>query len=536
MDDFGSRSTSLQPISSAPLPSKELSDVIVKAFDTAFNQFNTQNNYQTNNINGNLVGGLADTSISDYYKNLLKQSLEKEEKQKKKDAENEKKAKEEQRKREFAEYQKNIQTAMDELSKWANNPLQGVSDLIDNGFKKMFTGIQSVWNKPVAEIGPQLKETAGKLIRPIAVWGDVAAAVKGFSEVVKEKGEKLEKVDMDSLISGESGTSIEASGRITSKPIAISKEQSDKVAQVEKENKVQSSKQTAEIVAATSGVGMTVGGLFTQYVLPIVLGIGALVVLFPMIYEFFAGEFRKFIDYTLPLMNINTQEKIENFKVGLMNKLSEFSWPDSIIFGESAGKPIFGGGRFTDMNSEDRHTYVSNQKDIEKTQKRLDEYLKNPKLMEQASEGGAKTDAQKQKLIATQKERLKVMLNQNAALREKYNIYDPHFEQEKIAVEAQEKRDALFFTKAGQNVWDRRVAESYFYKQHPEASKGSFELSSEAAGFRIKSVKELEASSSYGDKALAAARAYREGIGTTTNNFYQRVIGGGSTSPVRASW
>ena len=152
MEDFGSKSTSLTPNqSSSPttIPSKELSDVIVNAFSVAADQFtqNIQNNnYTQNNISGNLSGGLADTSIAEYYKNLLRQSLEKEEKQKKKDAEEEKKKKDAQRAKEWAEYQKNAQKVIDTMSTWANNPLQGVSDLIDSGFKKVFAGVQTVWN------------------------------------------------------------------------------------------------------------------------------------------------------------------------------------------------------------------------------------------------------------------------------------------------------------------------------------------------------------------------------------------------------
>lgn len=344
MEEFGSRSNSLMTsqISAPAIPSKELSDVIVSAFNSAFTQIN---NTQNNTVSGNLTGGLADTSIAEYYKNLLRQSLEKEEKQKKDEAENRKKKEEEMRNKQTAIYEKNAQTVLNEMSKWASNPLQGVSDLIDNGFKKVFSGISAAWNKPIAEIGPDLKKFGSNILKPVTVFSEVGAAIKGFGEVVSDKKEDLEDIDMNDLIEGSDGDGKTLAEAADSKK-NVSKSEKDAAKQAMAETNKQNQENSKKQIQATQGVGLTIGGLFTQYILPIALAVAGLAVFIPIAFAHVGDFFEKLINFTGPELKNKLDETAGNIGIDINKKIKEILPQIKIL-----GMPIYNAGNDADLKT-----------------------------------------------------------------------------------------------------------------------------------------------------------------------------------------
>lgn len=471
MNDFGERNSSLnvsQSSSTELVPSRELSDVIVNAFSSAFNQFNTQNN--TNNISGNLTGGLADQSIAEYYENLLRQSLEKEEKQKKKDAEERKKKEDAQRKIEFAEYRKNAQTIMNEMSTWANNPLQGVSDVIDAGFKKVFTGLQAAWNKPIVEIGPDLKKTAKTIFSPVTKtasfisepFKQIGMAGFGLVQALTEKKQDLDKseIDMDSLISEEVGINQSTVKQPSSAQVAqmdsliseessvskvsasqeLSKSEKDatknQLIQKNKDDKENSEKQ----IKATSGVGLTVGGLFTQYVLPIVLGITALAALAPVIITELKLNWRNMKEIGIPLLLRNIGDFFRKLGIDLEVKAKEILSKVKI-----KGVSIFNAG--DELTEELKAEQRNKQREIEEHKLRIERSV--PRFRGNVESAGFNAKEQQsiydlvsnkvklQQLPTTSPEALRLR-SEIASTEDKFKN-DPRFEKIKVESEKIEK-------------------------------------------------------------------------------------------------
>ena len=348
MEDFGSRSSSLVPYqttSPAAIPSKELSDVIVNAFSVAADQFtqNIQNN-TTNNISGNLTGGVADTSIAEYYKNLLRQSLEKEEKEKKKALEEKQKKEEQLREKEWQEYQKNAQTVINTMSNWANNPLQGVSDIIDAGFKKVFASVETVWNMPLKEVGPNIKKAAGTIFRPITATAEVAGkaltgfggALGGLKQVLSGGAIKQsEELDMDSLIQAEN----EDENSLTTANQQLSKSEKDEEKQLALQKNKDDKENSEKEVAATQGVGLTVGGLFTQYILPIVLAVVAGAALLPIIVTKITEGFLTLKNISFPMFIENIRMFFENAGIDIEARFKEL-FSNIPLFGYDPGKEV----------------------------------------------------------------------------------------------------------------------------------------------------------------------------------------------------
>ena len=545
MDDFGSRSNSVstQSGSLSLVPSKELSSVIVDAFSTAFNQFNQQNNYaiNNNNISGNLTGGMADTSIAEYYKNLLRQSLEKEEKQKKKDAEEKKKKEAEQREREWKEYEKNAQTVLNEMSKWASNPLQGVSDLIDSGFTKMFAGIQKAWNTPISEVGKKFEAGVHKAFTPFTA---VAGAIKAFSEVAEEKSDELEDVDMDGLLESSSKQA--------------SKSEQDAAKQQIKETNEQNEQNTKEIVNATDGVGLTVGGLFLKYIVPIATGVGLAVVALEILSGKFAEFIYGFVNVKLPLLGAELKKWLDDLKFEFQNFLDTELFP--LLPGYNADKAAE-----KKLDKERKRL----EKELEKLEKATPQQIKFARnqleqemLTYQSNLENAESDSERAEYMKRYKEA-------ELRLKESMELYGEDLEfLENEKQKRKEQLDNIGKIKSEATAWAQKTGlspseyiKSAVYQQQKEGTQQEYERaaakvftelqSRDTAGFYYTQdhvheygenvakqvlsqevdVKTLKKATGVGATMLKG-QDVEHSIGTTFTNIYNNTWGGGSTSPV----
>lgn len=257
----------------APLPSRELGTVIINSGQTA------QKNLNAVDQSTDLAGPLKERLDS-----LIESERASSEKRNEEIGKLQRRGIEDQLKREREAAERNAQQILNTMSRWANNPLQGVSDIIDGGFKGVFASLKTAWNTPIAEVSKGVQETATKITAPFA---KLVEGTAGFIKAVTDKQEEIEEVDLDSLIEGDGGGS--------SKQAKDERKQSD--AEKEEKDEDRSRKQ----VAATEGVGLTVGGLLTKYLIPLALGVGLFIATFPVLYSAVAGTIVKLTEFTIPL-------------------------------------------------------------------------------------------------------------------------------------------------------------------------------------------------------------------------------------------
>lgn len=335
-EDFGSRNITTVP-QSAPLPSRELGTVIINSGQ------NAQKNLNAVDQSTDIAGPLKERLDS-----LIESERASSEKRNDEIGKLQKRGIEEQLKREREAAERNAQQILNTMSRWANNPLQGVSDIIDGGFKGVFASLQTAWNTPISDVAKGVQETTTKITAPFA---KLVEGTAGFIKAVTDKQEEIEEVDLDSLIEGDGGSSKQAKD-----------ERKQKEAEKEEKDEDRSRKQ----VAATEGVGLTVGGLLTKYLIPLALGVGLFIATFPVLYSAVAGTIVKLTEFTIPLWfnDLLTSLKLL-FGVELPKKFDQMIMA---IQGKDPDKAV----DEADINKRIEEAYKNRDKTLAKRQKEYD--------------------------------------------------------------------------------------------------------------------------------------------------------------------
>lgn len=226
------------------IPSKELSEVVVQSFDniTEDDSFDFKKLEKTiinaiekaNGDNKQLTVGESLTTIS---RRKTTETFDKVNKQ----------------------IDKGLEEVFKELNKFSNNPLKGVSDVIDNGFKGFFKTIDDVWNTSIGDIAKNVKESY--LVKKV---GNIATSIGGFGKAVTSRDDLgyLLKEEQDKKI-----RNIEETNR-------YNKTEKTRQAQLVEEEKI--SKSTG-FLSTTIGVFVTIVGVIATLIPPVVGAIAGLI-------------------------------------------------------------------------------------------------------------------------------------------------------------------------------------------------------------------------------------------------------------------
>lgn len=421
----------LPPSSNAmpALPSRDIGSIIVRSLQNALSADSGSDDElpdkiaeginRSDIVSGQKKGGVAQNGEGNSKSpidNLLKSGetarTKAYEKHLKKEEDAEKKARREREARDRAAA-KAFETTLRGLSTFAQNPLKGLDNVLQAGFKGLFKFGNNLMHKSLGDINKDMKKAVGVVTAPARAVGGLvkgtvttAAAVGkvvgggiakatgiGLSQEEKEaeikKNSPFKKTQKNAdgtttIVEGggkNQGKTFDASGKEVSKQAKDQKEA--KEANVEKKRDKQAGAQLAETAKTNLTVGMIFGKLVT-----IAIGLAAVAVLFPII----AGHLADLV------LNFKYAAKEAPVKFGAFMRKAK-----AVLFGglyELAGKLKWpwGGGSLLDpsLSKEEKaekeelsqnemvKSYINAQTDAERYKKVMesDEYQKRKAMYE----------------------------------------------------------------------------------------------------------------------------------------------------------
>ena len=135
------------------------------------------------------------------------------------------KEEQESRKQRDLAVQKAVDNTFNGVTGFFENPLKGFSDLLDKGVKSLFTGAAKTLNKPLSEVGTDLKSGIAKFAAPAVMAGKLGIGagkgivsgvnnVRAMAEMISGKGGgAAAPLDMNSLIAEDEKGVVESSGK-----------------------------------------------------------------------------------------------------------------------------------------------------------------------------------------------------------------------------------------------------------------------------------------------------------------------------------
>ena len=355
------------------LPSKDISSILVRSLQTALEGTDSGDDSLPDKIadginKSDLVkvqkGGVSKSGGGSPIDSLLsggeKDRTKAYEKHLKKEEDAEKKARAERAKRD-REIEKAFDTTLRGLSTFAQNPLKGLDNALQAGFKGLFKFGDRLLNKSVGDIGKDMKKMAATVTAPArAVGGALKGIVGGGAAVAKI-----------------------VSGNALPKATAVKEEsKGEKDAKEAKEGKVEKKrdKQAGDQLAAIQSTNLTVGMIFGK-IAAFAVGIAAIALLVPII----AGKLTELV------LNFKYAAKETPIKFGVFMRKAK-----AVLFGglfDLASKlkwpGMLGGGSFlnpalTDEEKAERNTLANTElvKDYEAGKTKIEKLEKEQQAYE----------------------------------------------------------------------------------------------------------------------------------------------------------
>ena len=295
------------------LPSMDISSIIVRSLQTALEGADSEDKELSDQIadginksdlikaqKGGVSKGESKSPIDDLLSGGEKNRTKAYEKHLKKQEDLEKKARAERAARDRA-VEKAFDTTLRGLSTFAQNPLKGLDNALQAGFKGLFKFGNNLLHKTTTDLKNDMKKMGATVTAPIRAVGKVGmGAITGAMAVGKVigggvaklagKGGGLEKpapLDTDALLKKD-GTKETKVAKVENKNAAAAKTEGqtkgEKDAKEAKEGKVEKKrdKQAGDQLAAVQSTNLTVGMIFGK-IAAFAVGFAAIALLFPII-------------------------------------------------------------------------------------------------------------------------------------------------------------------------------------------------------------------------------------------------------------
>lgn len=397
------------------LPSRDIGSIIVRSLQNALsadsggddelpdkiaegiNRSDLMNGQKKGGVSQNGEGGNSKSPIDNLLKGGETARTKAYEKHLKKEEDAEKKARREREARDMAAA-KAFETTLRGLSTFAQNPLKGLDNALQAGFKGLFKFGNNLMHKSLGDINKDMKKAVGVVTAPAREVGNLvkgtfttAAAVGevvggGVAKVVGKGGIQKPAVEASDVASEKSGKTKVAKVKGEEKG-GETKQDKDKKEVKEANVEKKRDKQAGAQLAETAKTNLTVGMIFGKLV-ALAIGLAAVAVLIPII----AGHLADLV------LNFKYAAKETPVKFGAFMRKAK-----AVLFGglyELAGKLKWpwGGGSLLDpsLSKEEKaekeelsqnemvKSYINAQTDAERYKKVMesDEYQKRKAMYE----------------------------------------------------------------------------------------------------------------------------------------------------------